>query len=444
MTEPAFIHTSRLIVDLEDLMALIGQADRRSGYDPIVRRIAAMMEARGLTTEVFTSAGAPIVIGRRAGRSPYTLLLYHHYDVAPAGPWRHWHQDPYLLAERDGVLYGRGVSEGIGPLVTQLNALAALIEIEHELPCEIVMVVEGEQLIGSPALAGMSRIAADAVLAVGGELDARGVPFCYAASKGFVQVLLEARGARSPLLTGMAASVGNPLWQIVWALGAIKNDQEEVLIDDFYDSVTGPTREESRLLRAVTLDEAARHRALGTTAFVAGLTGMALIQAETTLPTCNVSAITFEPEGDLARIPTRASARVDFTLVPAQSPELVVSQTRAHLATRSLGDVQVLVLPGGYSAAAGRTDDPFVRTVCGAICQIVGAMPTLLPCAPLQLPLTLLCSEPQPPVVVIGFATLESAPFGANEHIALGALVRHGQLLIELLYSLVPPADVPT
>ncbi len=82
----------------------------------------------------------------------FTLLLYHHYDVPPAGPWRAWHHDPFQLAERESKLYGRGVADGKGPLAAQLSAISALIAAEGELPCGVIFVVEGEGLIGSPNL----------------------------------------------------------------------------------------------------------------------------------------------------------------------------------------------------------------------------------------------------------------------------------------------------
>ena len=50
---------------------------------------------------------------------------------------------------------------------------------------------------------------------------------------------------------GMAASVANPLWRLLWALGHVKSDQEEVLIEGFYDGVDGPSRAESQALRAL-------------------------------------------------------------------------------------------------------------------------------------------------------------------------------------------------
>src|SRR4029450_12772960 len=81
---------------------------------------------------------------------------------------------------------------------------------------------------------------ADACLGTGGERDPDDRPFCYTGAKGLLQMRLRASGANQALPPGMAASVANPLWRLLWALGQVKSDQEEVLIDGFYDGVDGP------------------------------------------------------------------------------------------------------------------------------------------------------------------------------------------------------------
>lgn len=47
-----------------------------------------------------------------------------HVDVVPAGP--DWSYDPFSLTLKDGILYGRGVSDDKGPLLISLYALKGL------------------------------------------------------------------------------------------------------------------------------------------------------------------------------------------------------------------------------------------------------------------------------------------------------------------------------
>lgn len=440
MTEPAVISTDQLISDLDQLISLAGSSGQADDLRIVATRIATMMRRRGLTVEVRPTSGAPIVVGWRGGRQPYTVLLYHHYDTPSPGPWRAWRHDPFQLAERDGVVYGRGVADGKGPLAAHLNAIAALIESEGELPCGVVVVAEGDSLIGSPSLGSLiadrrALFKADACLASGGDRDASGQPFCYSGAKGLVQVMLRLQQSQEALPAGMAASVPNPLWRMIWALNQIKTDQEEVLIGGFYDAIDGPTTTENRILRTVFADEAERRSAWNIDQFLLGLTGAPLVRSEVTLPTCNINLLQIEPISDLPTIPRSVVARLDFQLVPRQRPQMVVEALQAHLASKGLTDILVERLPGGYPPAQSPIDDPFVRLVSDVGRYIHGAPLTVLPRGPFSMPLFYFSEAFGIPVASIGVARPSSAIFGANECIPLPDLVRHGQHLIEILYA---------
>lgn len=440
MTEPAVISTDQLISDLDQLISLAGSPGQADELRIVATRIATMMRRRGLTVEVRPTSGAPIVVGWRGGRQPYTVLLYHHYDTPSPGPWRAWRHDPFQLAERDGVVYGRGVADGKGPLAAHLNAIAALIESEGELPCGVVVVAEGDSLIGSPSLGSLiadrrALFKADACLASGGDRDASGQPFCYSGAKGLVQVMLRLQQSQEALPAGMAASVPNPLWRMIWALNQIKTDQEEVLIGGFYDAIDGPTTTENRILRTVFADEAERRSAWNIDQFLLGLTGAPLVRSEVTLPTCNINLLQIEPISDLPTIPRSVVARLDFQLVPRQRPQMVVEALQAHLASKGLTDILVERLPGGYPPAQSPIDDPFVRLVSDVGRYIHGAPLTVLPRGPFSMPLFYFSEAFGIPVASIGVARPSSAIFGANECIPLPDLVRHGQHLIEILYA---------
>ncbi len=391
MTEPAIISTDRLINNLDHLIGLPGSPGQIDELSIVAANIAALMHDCGLHTDVITTSGAPVVIGRRAGRQPFTLLLYHHYDVAPPGIWRIWHHDPFQMAEREGILYGRGVAGGKGPLVAHLNALAALIETEGELPCGVVVCAEGEGLVGSSNLGQVVAQArdlfqADACLATGGERDTSGRPFCYSGVKGLLQVRMRLEGPEHALPAGLAPSVPNPLWRMLWALGQIKNDQEEILIEGFYDEIEGPSRAESKILRTAFVDQSSRSAAWKMQQFLFGMSGAALAQAEATLPTCNISGIGVEPVTDMAVIPVAVTVRLDFQLVPQQQPQAITELLHTHLYDKGLGDIQVERLAGGYPATGSQLEHPFIQHV-SAVGQHIYSAPLLtLPRGPFALP----------------------------------------------------------
>src|SRR4029453_4801570 len=114
VTEPALISTDRLMSDLDQLLSLPGSPGEAEELAAVAARVASLMRGHGLQVSTLATPGAPLVVGRRAGRHPFTLLLYHHYDVLPSGPWGAWNHEPFQMAEREGVLYGRGVADGKG------------------------------------------------------------------------------------------------------------------------------------------------------------------------------------------------------------------------------------------------------------------------------------------------------------------------------------------
>jgi len=440
VTDPAQISTDRLMSDLDQLLRLPGSPGEAEELATVAARVAVLMRGHGLQVTTIATSGAPLVVGRRAGRHPFTLMLYHHYDVMPSGPWRAWHHEPFQMAEREGTLYGRGCAAGKGPLAAHLGALSALIAAEGELPCGVVVVVEGEALAGSPglgaAVAGSHRLLkANACLATGGERDPDDRPYCYTGAKGLLQVRLRASGANQALPSGMAASVVNPLWRLLWALGQVKSDQEEVLIDGFYDGVDGPSRAESQALRSLSMDVLSRKQAWGIESFLFELDGPALARTEATLPTCNITDLVVEPSSDLAIIPVAASARIDFQLVPRQHPQTISDLLGNYLIAKGMEDITVERLPGGYPATHTPFDHPFIARITQASQQLYSAPLPLLPQGPFAQPLFLFAEAFGIPVAAIGCARPDSATSAPNERILLADLIRHGQLLIDLLYA---------
>lgn len=438
MSAPPLPLTDKFTQLLSTLCALPTTAGQLDDLAAAADLLAGALRKLGMQVALARTPGAPVVIARRAGRSPRTLLLYHRYDCAPPGPWRAWSHDPFQLAERDGALYARGVAEGKGPLAAHIQALHTLIEAEGELPCGVVIVAEGEGLSGSRHLADAlaahaELLRADLGLGIAGERNRAGAPFCYSGSKGLLQVRLSARAAAYPLPAGLASSLRNPLWRLIWALGCIKGDDEDVRIPGFYEGVEGPTREENTQLRQVALDEAGRLAGWGAPGFLFGMEGVALVRAEVTLPTCNISAISCEPAGELALLPTAASAVLDFQLVPCQEPAGLLALLRDHLADRGFADVAIEPLPGGYPPARTPPDSPALAALRAAGEPVFGAPLPMIPAGPFALPLQIVGAASGAPTAAVGMGRPGSAALGPDEHIPLADLAQHAQLLVELL-----------
>src|SRR6266849_10230891 len=102
------------------------------------------------------NAGYPVVVGEYGTRER-TLLVYNHYDVQPPEPLDEWSTPPFEPTERDGFLFGRGVSDNKGNLMARLQAIEAYRATVGELPLRVRVLYDGEEEIGSAHLAAFVR-----------------------------------------------------------------------------------------------------------------------------------------------------------------------------------------------------------------------------------------------------------------------------------------------
>src|SRR5437899_2872962 len=159
-----------------------------------------LLQDAGFSTRRLHAEGAPpAIFGEQRGRSPYTLLLYNHYDVQPAEPLDLWESPPFEPTVRDGKLYARGSSDNKGEIAARLAAIRALRAADGELPITLRWIIEGEEEIGSPhfeAIASTyaSLLQADGCLWEGSDFDPEGRPELVLGTKGLLYVQLDVQG----------------------------------------------------------------------------------------------------------------------------------------------------------------------------------------------------------------------------------------------------------
>ena len=434
-------HLDKSIAELSRLVAQPSVAAQNWGLVECSNLVGQMLQQRGFEVEVLATEGAPLVFAERKGSSAKTLLFYNHYDVQPPEPLDLWESPPFEPSLRNGKLFGRGVSDDKGQLVCRLFAIDALLAASDELPCTVKFVIEGEEETSSLhlhdfVLENQDKLAAEACIWEFGGVDHRDVPMQYLGLRGICYIELSTQTALSDVHSGTGGSIfPNAAWRLTWALNTLKGPDERIRLPGFYDAVRSPSPRDRELMAA--LPDAANEfkNRYGVSHFLKGLEGgVDLRLAEVFEPTCTICGLTagYQGEGSKTVLPARASAKVDFRLVPDQTPDQVLQSLRAHLDSQGFSDVKIQYL-GGEAPARTNPDDPFVKLVVDCAEPVYGQPMQLVPMVGGSGPNHVFIKTLNLPVATAGIAypgTLAHAP---NENVRLDLYLKGAKHIARII-----------
>lgn len=358
---------NRYIDETAELCTQPSVSARNEGTRECADLVMKILERHGFSAQKFETPGNPVIVGHLAGRSERTLLFYNHYDVQPPEPLEAWTSPPFTPTVREGALYARGARDDKGEIIARLAAVEA-VRAAHggELPCGITFVIEGQEEVGSPHIAQFVREHLELLKCQGavweeGGVSAEGRPLTALGVRGILYVELAVETMKTDAHSGGAHILPNAAWRLLRALASLKGDDERIRIPGFYDQALPPSALDLKLLDEMPETETVTRATYGVKDFVGGLIGKDLNRAVFN-PTCNIAGFTagFQGEGMKTVIPARASAKVDFRLVPDQDPEDIFAKLRAHLDAGGFADVTLTWLGAMWPAKAAG-DDPFVK-----------------------------------------------------------------------------------
>lgn len=359
-------------------------AAQNRGIDETVTLVKKHLENLNADVQVIETDGNPIVFGELKSKSDKTLSMYNHYDVQPEDPIELWESPPFSPEIREGKLFARGVSDNKGTLMARICAVHAYKQVYERLPVNLKFIVEGEEEIGSPNLEAFAdeyidMIHADANIWENGFKDVEGNLQVSLGCKGMLYVELHAMGANTDLHSGRAAIVQNPAWRLVWALASLKNEQDEILIEGFYDKVLPLTEAERKLTEKMEYKEEEELEQLGLSQYINGLSGFNLKEKLIFQPTCTICGIEsgYTGQGSKTVLPSIAKVKLDFRLVSEQDPDEILELLQRHLQKHGFDDIKVVPLKG-TRAATTDIEDPLVKTITYSAKQFYGKEPQIL------------------------------------------------------------------
>ncbi|MGB3129871.1 MAG: M20/M25/M40 family metallo-hydrolase [Dehalococcoidia bacterium] len=420
---------------LEDLKRLCRQPSISAqgvGMAEVVQLLVRMMREYDIDAQVLPSPGDgyPLIYGEVAGESPTTLLFYNHYDVQPPEPLELWGSPPFEPTQYESNLRARGVSDNKGDIVARLLAIRAFQKVRGKPPVSVKFIIEGEEEIGSPNIVAFVEnnrqlLKADACIWECGGVNWRNEPVVSLGLKGILYVQLEVRGASQAVHSSMATVVPNPAWRLVWALGSLKDMEENIRIEGFYDDVLPPTQREIDAINAMPLDEEETKQALGLESFVKGVTGFDYKSRHIIEPICNICGLDsgYTGSGSKTVLPCLARAKIDFRLVPNQSPDDILAKLRRHLDSHGFGDIIIAPQTEGENAARTPIDSPFVGVVSEAAREVYGVEPVIVPSMAGSGPMHSFTDTLGLPTALIGVMYPGSSPHAPNEHIRLADFI---------------------
>ena len=355
------------IQETAELCAQPSVSAKKEGVRECADLVVRILERHGFQVQKFETPGNPIVVGHAGGKSTRSMLLYNHYDVQPPEPLELWTTPPFQPTLRNGALYARGAADDKGEFIARLAAVEALRDAHGgSLPCGVTFVLEGEEEIGSPQVVQFvhehtALLHCDGAIWEGGGIDQEGHPGTTLGLRGVLSVELTAETLKMDAHSGEAHFLPNAAWRLLQALNCLKGTDETILIPGFYEHAIPPSALDLELLEGLPDTEAWARETFGVKEFVNGLKGRQLDRAVFNC-TCNIDGLTagYQGEGMKTVIPGRASAKLDFRLVPDQEPGDIFAKLRAHLDRSGFADIRILRL-GGMGPYKAPGDDPLIR-----------------------------------------------------------------------------------
>ncbi|GCE17474.1 peptidase dimerization domain-containing protein [Dictyobacter kobayashii] len=316
-----------------------------------------------------------VLYGEYIAQAPQTLLFYVKYTPSMA------------------------VQQVAFPLLSQLAAMHAYCKHFNQLPVNIKWLIDCQPSRSSDDLERLlteqrSLLQADGCILYTTKHEISKVATqteLLLGRKGHLLAEVSLQTATRPIPASYGAIAPDAAWQLVWALAALKDSREDILLTGFYDHVRSPEDEAIEAISHLPDTHSDLIRSWGTERLLMDLEGIQQHYAHFLTPTCTITLLssptaeqhtnTVDPISDSGRddfIPAQARARLDLRLVPDQDPYEIFTQLQQHFHTHMSYPVQCDLISASLPAAIS-VREPLVQRLQQAISAVAPQAPLLLP-----------------------------------------------------------------
>lgn len=313
----------------------------RPEYHPYVLEAADFLKEQLLSAGMnritsYEYGGNPIVYAEKiVDEALPTVLIYGHYDVQPAEPLELWISPPFSPEIRNGKIYARGACDDKAQVLLVIKALE-MMHVSGTFPCNIKMIIEGEEEIGSISLErfiteNKTLLQTDSFLVCDTSMPDEASPVLITGLRGIcyweLTVATAEEDAHSGMFGGVAPNAADVMCRLI---SRMKNDKGEVQIPGFYNGIKAfdllNASDETRLTELPSLDVNGFHSG-------------------------------YTESGPKTVIPAKAFVKISSRLAPGQHHQLVhqcmENFVREHLGK---GIAYELKLLAGHDAVRTATD----------------------------------------------------------------------------------------
>jgi acetylornithine deacetylase/succinyl-diaminopimelate desuccinylase-like protein len=352
-------------------------------------------ERAGLVAQKHLTAGHPIVVARTPPQPDRrTVLIYGHYDVQPPDPLELWTSPPFDPVLRDGRVVARGAADNKGQFLPHLVGVELALK-EGVLPVNVIFVVEGEEESGGQNLGlfleqQKEALRSDIVVISDCPMIAPDVPTLVYGTRGIICLEVTLRGPAADLHSGLFGGlVANPANTLSQLISGMQAEDGRITIPQFYDRVQTQEDWERYLWTELPISDSSWLKLTGSPELF-GEKGFSSLERIWTRPSMDINGFVsgYTGEGPKTIVPSTASAKISFRLVPDQDPDEIralvnqyltdhcPSSVRMTITDHHQGKPYLLKATSPFALAAKRAlEASFARSA--ALVRVGGTLPIL-------------------------------------------------------------------